>query len=198
LQPPTRQYKASGNISDSDYHLLRFSTVAKTALVETTGGELSAFTEGTIPEIVERARADARRETEVKLDDERKKRELVEQEVQLINKNLLKKEQDIERRLDDISLWFGKGLKGIYLLLLTLIISFGLYQAHSLPISHQLKSEYGTVLTGALWLTFSYSIWNMYSGGSLRKLGRRIERRTTIWVKGRLTQFMLKEDRNPK
>lgn len=188
--------KALGHISDTDYHLLRFSTVAKTALIETTGGELSAFTEGTIPEIVEKARADARRETEVKLDDERKRREMAEQEVRSINKSVHEKARNLEQRLEDISLWCGKGIKGICILFLAFIFLFGLYQAHSLPIPNYLKSEYGAGLAITLVLTFLYSIWNMYSGGSLRNIGDRIERRSSIWVKERLTQYMLKEDRD--
>jgi hypothetical protein len=59
-----------GGISPDDYHLLRYSTSAVAALMDATGGDPSAFSEGTVPEVLEKAMdnltAEMRRQLELK------------------------------------------------------------------------------------------------------------------------------------
>lgn len=56
--------RSRGDITEDDYALLRLSTPARSALMESTFGDVDAFVEGTIPEILERAQNAAREATE--------------------------------------------------------------------------------------------------------------------------------------
>jgi hypothetical protein len=59
-----------GDISSEDYYLLRFSAEARNALVASTLGADGAFTEGTVPEILDKARTAARAELQDALQTE--------------------------------------------------------------------------------------------------------------------------------
>jgi hypothetical protein len=74
--------RAKGDISDEDYGLLRLSAPARGALMDATLGEADAFTEGTVPQILERARAAARADAEVALEAETKARVEAEREAE--------------------------------------------------------------------------------------------------------------------
>ena len=56
-----------GDISEDDYHLLRFTLAARNALMDRTFGAAEAFAEGTVAEVLEAAQAAARAETEAAL-----------------------------------------------------------------------------------------------------------------------------------
>jgi hypothetical protein len=59
-----------GDLTEDDYHLLRFDVGSKSSLLTLTGGSQDAFLEGTVPEILKRARANARREAEERVEAE--------------------------------------------------------------------------------------------------------------------------------
>jgi len=181
--------KAAGNLSDNDYHLLRFSTVAKTALVETTRGEVGVFTEGTIPEIIELARADARRETEIRLHEEIGKRENAEHEVLSTHQRLLRTNQNIEQRLENVSFVFGKGVKVTTYIFGFSLIPIGMYQAHSLPVNDSLKISFPLFLQTTLVIALGFALWSQFTGGSVREIGRKIEMRSANWLKDHLIRF---------
>lgn len=63
-----------GDISDEDYYLLRYSSEASNALMDTTLGGGQPFTEGTVAEVLESAKAAARADVEAALEDEKVKR----------------------------------------------------------------------------------------------------------------------------
>jgi hypothetical protein len=67
-----------GDVTEDDYHLLRFDLGSKSSLLALTGGNQDAFVEGTVPEILKRARANARRETEERLTAEAHRAERAE------------------------------------------------------------------------------------------------------------------------
>lgn len=67
------QLEAAGNITEEDYHLLRFSTEARLALMEVTLGSPDAFVEGSIYDILKRARDAAQAEILRELEQEREK-----------------------------------------------------------------------------------------------------------------------------
>jgi len=68
-----------GDILQHDYDLLRFSMEARNLLLDITLGDAEAFTEGTVREVLERAQAGVRAETEAALYTERERRLEVEQ-----------------------------------------------------------------------------------------------------------------------
>lgn len=64
-----RRLHAAGDITDEDVGLLVFSSEARSELVDLTLGEVEAFAEGTVPEVLEAARASARAGVETELAD---------------------------------------------------------------------------------------------------------------------------------
>jgi hypothetical protein len=80
LNPPDplwRQYsdeidrlQARGDVTDDDYILLRYDVSSHNALMDITLGDGDVFTEGTVADVLERARANVRREAEGKLGSE--------------------------------------------------------------------------------------------------------------------------------
>jgi hypothetical protein len=84
-----RRLNAAGDITDEDVGLLVFSSEARSELVDLTLGEVDAFAEGTVPEVLEAARASARSGVETELterteevDLERLRREQAERQVE--------------------------------------------------------------------------------------------------------------------
>ena len=64
-----RRLHRAGDITDEDVGLLVFSSEARSELVDLTLGEVEAFAEGTVPEVLEAARASARAGVESELAD---------------------------------------------------------------------------------------------------------------------------------
>lgn len=56
--------RQQGDLTEEDYHLLRFDMGSKSSLLTITEGVPDAFVEGTVPEMLTRAKANARRESE--------------------------------------------------------------------------------------------------------------------------------------
>lgn len=81
-----RRLHAAGDLTDEDVGLLVFSSEARSELVDLTLGDVDAFAEGTVPEVLEAAREDARAGVESDLaekakeaDSERERAEHAEQ-----------------------------------------------------------------------------------------------------------------------
>jgi hypothetical protein len=124
LNPPDALWKeyleeidrlnTTGRISAEDYHLLRFSMEAKGALMAITLGDPEAFTEGTVDEILERARAAARRGVEVERDDEKRRRFEAEEMVRRSREALTAEEYRHVQRVQHIAqlvgFWFSRAL----------------------------------------------------------------------------------------
>jgi hypothetical protein len=64
-----RRLHAAGDLSDEDVGLLVFSSEARSELIDLTLGDVDAFAEGTVPEVLEAARASARAGVEEELAD---------------------------------------------------------------------------------------------------------------------------------
>jgi hypothetical protein len=63
--------QAKGDITADDYYILRYSSEARSALMELTLADTSAFAEGTVEEVLERARTAMRSQLAVELEKER-------------------------------------------------------------------------------------------------------------------------------
>jgi hypothetical protein len=63
-----------GNFSEEDYHLLRFSMEARSTLMDITLGDPDAFAEGTVEQVLEKARATVREKVEADRRAEKERR----------------------------------------------------------------------------------------------------------------------------
>lgn len=70
-----RRLAEHGDLTDDQVVLLLFSPEARFALLDSTDGDPTTFTEGTVAQVLEHARAAARSEVKAELDDERRHRQ---------------------------------------------------------------------------------------------------------------------------
>jgi len=162
--------KEMGNLSDDEYQLLRYSIVARKALMETTLGNPEAFAEGTVAEVLERAQANVRKGVEDQLKGEVEKREAAEAET----RNYRARHEERLTRLSSIASAIGRWCGyGVYLAL-TSIFVVGFYA--TLPSSFpQLvdTARYGA--QGLIVISAAVAVWSALEGGTIRALSRRVE-----------------------
>jgi hypothetical protein len=178
--------REAGNISDDEYQLLRYSIVAKKALMDETLGSTEAFTEGTVTEVLERARANVRHEAEAELHAERERRESAERET--LNYKL-----QLEARINRIrerAVRIGSIAGWIAYLVIAAIFTIGFYATlpSTLP---QLVDPARHVIQALISLSALLAIWSALEGGTVRALKRRVEvvaadiaERLLLWLAG--------------
>ncbi len=153
-----------GDISEEDYHLLRFSMEARNALMETTLGDPDTFTEGTVEEVLAKARTVARADLEAALQAERGKS--------------LEAERRIEAQLDRFrtfgvrgGYWMARVVQGAGIALLALAVYLTLPGPFP-SVPEKLKELIAPALLFALALL---TIANLAFGKTLRSLVRHLE-----------------------
>lgn len=195
-----------GDISAEDYYLLRYSSEASNALMDTTLGGSQPFTEGTVAEVLESARAAARADVEAALEDEKVARmegekqagirlqeaeARVEEAHQQADAARASAEAHRQAQLDRIrataarsGAWVARAVKICGLLLISAIVFLVLF----LP-----------ALPGGLWLPFVVAalvffgvgtVANMAFGETLISFSRRIEIATSERVERTLRRLL--------
>ena len=177
------------NLTEEDYYLLRFSTVARNALLDATLGQPDAFTEGTVAEILEVARADARRSTEHALELERNRRDAAEQRAELTSGQLVRIEQVHNERLRRYARSFAMWIARLIFMLLAVACVVGFL--FTLPLSvDDAKLTVGKTLASVVLLVFIFfGAWSLISGGSVKMLSRLLEGYLFRNTLGILTKF---------
>jgi hypothetical protein len=180
--------KEQGEISPEDYQLLRFSTVARNALVDSTLGSPDAFTEGTVPEILDAAKAHVRKEAEERLAQEQNRRQAAEQRTEEIRQAFHATLQSQRQRARDIGLSIGRVTKWVAYVFVSAAVFWGFYE--TLPTSFpQVPMEWVRALApGAIVVFFILSTWSVAEGGSVRKISRFVE----VWVARKVELLLLR------
>jgi len=151
-----------GNLSDDEYQLLRYSLVARKALMETTLGNPEAFTEGTVEEVLERAQANIRKGVEDQLKGEVEKREAAESEA----RNYRARHEERLTKLSSVASAIGRWCGYAMYLALTSIFVVGFYA--TLPSSFpQLVNEarYGAQIL--IVISAAVTVWSALEGGNI-------------------------------
>ncbi len=167
-----------GNISDGDYALLRFSTVARSAVMDATFGDPDAFSEGTVQEVLEAAQAAARAETEAALRAEKDQREDAERRVASAEARLHEREQRQAYRFRDIGARVGRSIAHVLLYGGTGLLALGVYLTLPRPWP-PIPARWERLATPAILLVLFgvgvLTIANLAFGTTLRSLLRRVE-----------------------
>lgn len=162
--------KDAGDISDADYQLLKFSTVARNALLNATLNSPDAFTEGTVPEILEKARANARQQVEKELRAEVDKRQSAEQEV----KNFRVWHHERAEKLMAFAARTGAWCSRVLYLAMAAIFCVGFYA--TLPPSFpELVNPARLSIQAGIVIFAIFTAWNAFEGGNVRAIARRVE-----------------------
>jgi len=179
--------RENGELTDHDYHLLRFSTVARNALLDATLGSPDAFTEGTVPEVLEVARADARKEVESRLKEEMAMRAAAVSETQSLHERLASQRRRQDERFNEIASNIGRCAgTGVYLALF-MVFAIGFY-ATMPPSFPQLPDAARSSAQFAIGIFALLALWNVAEAGSIRVIARRVE----IWVSRRVVAGLVK------
>jgi len=194
--------RAKGDISKEDYYLLRLSAPARGALMDVTLGETDEFTEGTVREILERARGAARADAEAALKGEMKARIDAEHTAELRVGEARAETQaaiagfEAQRRAQEDRIrtlatragrWVALTVMAAGLVLLTVATFLGLL------------GLFGSTLPGGLLLPFAVTaivfggvagLANTVCGANLTSVTRRIEVVVSGWIERTLKRFL--------
>lgn len=81
------QLRKSGRVTEGDYEILRYTADAEQVLMDITFGEPTAFSEGTVEQVLSRAKASIREQTEAERDEARSTAANLESELQATRTN---------------------------------------------------------------------------------------------------------------
>jgi hypothetical protein len=169
-----------GDLTVEDYQLLRFSIVARNALMDSTLGSPDAFTEGTVQEVLETARAEARRETELKLNVAVEKQREAETVARLANesmRSLVRRQQD---KIRSVAAAIGAGVRWLAYAVTVALVTIGFYT--TLPAIVPEIKLFRFLPAIALTVFSFFAIYSLITGGSIRGFARSIEIRVTAFA----------------
>lgn len=162
--------KENGNLSDDEYQLLRYSIVARRALMDATLGNTEAFTEGTVREVLQRAQANLRKDLQEELRGEVGKRMEAEAEA----RNFRRMREERASRLGEIAARIGRWCGRAVYAALALVFAVGFYATlpSSLP---QLVDSARYTVQAAIVVSAALAVWSAAEGGTIRSIARQVE-----------------------
>ncbi|MGD0948913.1 MAG: hypothetical protein ABSA52_15995 [Candidatus Binatia bacterium] len=181
MQPPEALWKKylleiahleqSGRVSSDDYYLLRHSTAAKAALMEITQGYASAFTEGTIAEVLAVARENLRADLRRSLEDAKEKRREAEERAEQLEAGRAQVVSRVEAFSNSLAWWLCRSLRVLA------ISTLGIATLYSFPWGFpDLRSSWlWYALSGAQGLLFIFFLANMIWGTTLEGVATRFQ-----------------------
>jgi hypothetical protein len=167
-----------GEISEEDFNLLRFSTVARSAVMDATFGDPEAFTEGTVQEVLEKAQASARAQTEAALSTEREKREEAERRAARVEAQLDANRRGQLQRFQNLGAIVGRRVAQALLYGGTGTLALSVYLALPEPVP-RVPQEWTRLAAPAVLFVLCglgvLTIANLSFGTTLLSLLRRLE-----------------------
>ena len=175
-----RRLDREGNITQDEVNLLRFSTQAKTVLMDVTLGDPGAFAEGSIEEIREKALAAARADKEEELGEERQRRKQAELAARKHRQNVIQ----LSRTIGSIV------SKTVFVLLAIVLVAAGYF---TFPGSSDTTAP-RLIGWAVLPLFFLLTLLNLVFGTTVRNISRMLEVWISKYLEGHLTQSILQRD----
>jgi hypothetical protein len=189
--------KRDGGISEEDYHLLRYSSEARDALMGRTLGDASTFSGGLVEEILEVARASARAPAEAALATERSRREEAERRVAEAEHEIVSARKAAQahreaqlNRVGEIAATVGRWTSKVvfYALTLTLLAAFVFTLPKPFPsIPDRLLTAVFPLVLFVLFALLLLSMANLVLGATVQSVSRRLEvrvsRRVERWLR---------------
>lgn len=175
-------------ISEEEYNLLRFSMVARNALMQSTLGSPDAFTEGTVQQILEVAKTNLRKDTLDALASEQRRRS--EAETAVINGE--RSFQEYVRRQRDhiksIASFAGRLARRFMYVACGALALVGFWA--TLPSPFTLSIPPRSWVLPVVLLAFSgFAVWSLIEGGTVRQLARKVEIRAATFVERHLSAY---------
>jgi len=195
MQPPdhlwkkylteTAQLQEQGSITAEDYYLLRYSLAAKSALMDLTQGDDTAFSEGTVQEVLTIAKESLRADLTKAVNIEQESRRAAESQIQKYEGEntfrcvrLRNKAANLARQVRHVIFVVG---------VIIIIVSIGYTFPWALPQPMDALGRYS--LAGILLLLLLLSIVNLTWGVTLASILDKFEKKTADWLAGWFLQF---------
>ncbi len=199
LNPPDKLWRSylkeidrlrqHNDISAEDFHLIRYSTVARRILMDVTMGDADAFAEGTPLEVLERARAAARAETEEAYSAEKENRLKAERAAKEAQADLELRNQAQYDRIHALSVRIGRWASRALLICAYGVIALGTYATLPRPFPELPGDWLKFVAPALLVLMGILSAINLIHGMTLISLIRRWE----VFVAEKAESALLRE-----
>jgi len=180
-----------GDIQPDDYYLMRYSREAKRALMDETVGQEDAFVEGTVSEVIQRARKAMLAEAEVQLTQQKQLREMAErraleeqrlreEEVSSVTEDARLRDQGRRRRVWQRAQKYAYAVTLLCDIVAFGVLAVGLYSlnqfATASPKLHALKSKPLQIGLIAIQVcVFVLSVLNLHFGVTLNTPIKRLE-----------------------
>ena len=162
-----------GRVTTEDYYLLRHTLSAKAALMDLTDGNDGAFTEGTVPEILELAKEKVRADLQEDVEAKRKELIAVEDELRKKDEESLSIRRRISRIAETLALLVSRGLTTTIFLLMCIAIVWSF--PWELPALPGFVATY--VVDGLFVLLLFLTVGNLVWGVTVKSLLNQLEDR---------------------
>lgn len=182
-----------GDVTTEEFHVLRYSIEARRALQQTTFGDSSVFTEGSVPAILEKARSEITSDLRQRLEDEKAAKEqakAAQQEAEAQRAELQEavaasdadREEAVKRRAKRSAATIAK----IALIASALIVTFGTFALSDFLLPQKWKDALPPLEAISVVVVVLLSTASTIFGTSLLSLARRWE----AWLTPRLASFL--------
>jgi hypothetical protein len=158
-------------LTPDEYYLLRNSITAESALMETTMGEAEGFSQGTVPEILERVRSNIEAEKQAEVDTERATREATEDELGATRERDTRRRARIKARAQRYANKTVLGVKISLIVILALATVYGF--GWGMPFVDIPAERYLAVVP--LLILLALSLANFWDGTTVKDIGRKCE-----------------------
>lgn len=170
--------RQAGTITANDYALLRFSTGARAALMELTLGDPNVFAEGSVAEVLQRARAAVRADLEVELEVGVVHRNELQNELEKFRGATAAKEAARSARLDEIATAVGRISSWALAAAVLVLLAGGAYAALPKPFPQPSERWMRYLSPVALTVAMIWTLVNWWTGTTVKGARRKVE----LWV----------------
>src|SRR6185295_208279 len=194
MQPPDAIWKLylveiarledNGRVTAEEYYVLRHSLAAKATLMDLTHGDPTAFTEGTVQEVLQVAKETLRADLNESLLAEQARRREAERTIGEMQESEARRKQGIHNRSTRIAVIASRILLG--LIVVALLLALGYSFPWNLP---RLKvAWFSYFISGLLLFLFALSMANLVWGTTVKSMVGRFETRLAEWLRARIRE----------
>jgi hypothetical protein len=179
-----------GDISEDDYNVLRFSMEARRLLMDVTLGDPGAFTDGTVQEVLERAKATVRAETEARLRAERERRIEAEQRAAELQVRAETRHGAQVERCQTVAARVGVWVRAGVIVGIIGVVALATYVTFPKPFPELREGWWRLIAPVLLVVLGMASVLNLVFGTALVSLARRAELRASRVVERELLRLV--------
>ena len=182
-----------GDITESDYDLVRFSTAARSVLMDATFGDPALCSAVSVEQIVEEARRVARADIESDLEAEQMKRIAAEESLQEAEQSMERARQIPRQRCRAWGLRVGRWAGACTFAMGIMVISICVYFGTGFPSPGLSARSRGLVALASSAVLGIIAVVSLTWGANVKSLARRVELTVAGRTEARLRRILMPE-----